>query len=163
MGVRHIISILKTHAAAYFLLGFIFRETELHTQYPAFNLQYQNNKTKIKQKIIPPIVYLRKIHCTLKFWLQTFSFSASCKLSVRKATVLYQGERVKLQERFKNGMLHGDKVSFFCKNKEKKCSYTEEAQCMDGTIEIPKCFKGKWTLECPVRTYTCSSPQSARL
>lgn len=40
-------------------------------------------------------------------------------------------------------MRHGDKVSFYCKNKEKKCSYTEDAQCIDGTIEIPKCFKGE--------------------
>lgn len=57
--------------------------------------------------------------------------------------MIYEGERVKLQEKFKNGMLHGQKVSFFCKNKEKKCSYTEDAQCIDGTLEVPKCFKGK--------------------
>lgn len=50
---------------------------------------------------------------------------------------------MKIQEQFKDGMKHGDKVSFFCKNKEKKCSYTEETQCIDGTLEIPKCFKGK--------------------
>ncbi|XP_008587168.1 PREDICTED: beta-2-glycoprotein 1-like [Galeopterus variegatus] len=83
-----------------------------------------------------------EVECTkLGNWSATPSCKASCKLSVKKATVLYQGERVQLQEKFKNGMLHGDKVSFFCKNKEKKCSYTEEAQCIDGTIEIPKCFK----------------------
>lgn len=57
--------------------------------------------------------------------------------------MLYQGQKVKLQDKLKNGMLHGEKVSFFCKNKEKKCSYTEDAQCIDGTIEIPKCFKGE--------------------
>ncbi|KAF0873606.1 APOH protein, partial [Crocuta crocuta] len=76
-------------------------------------------------------------------WSAQPSCKASCKLSVKKATVLYEGERVKLQEKFKDGMPHGVKVSFFCKNKEKKCSYTEDAQCIDGTIEIPKCFKGK--------------------
>ncbi|XP_029784066.1 beta-2-glycoprotein 1 isoform X2 [Suricata suricatta] len=74
-------------------------------------------------------------------WSAQPSCKASCKLSVKKATVVYEGERVKLQEKFKDGMLHGVKVSFFCKNKEKKCSYTEDAQCIDGTIEIPKCFK----------------------
>ena len=86
---------------------------------------------------------LRKTKWTPKSWLQILSLSASCKLSVKKATVLYQGERVKLQEKFKDGMLHGQKVSFYCKNKEKKCSYTEDAECIDGTIEIPKCFKGE--------------------
>lgn len=74
-------------------------------------------------------------------WSAQPSCKASCKLSIKKATVLFEGERVKLQEKFKNGMLHGQKVSFYCKNKEKKCSYTEEAQCRDGTIEVPKCFK----------------------
>lgn len=48
---------------------------------------------------------------------------------------------MKIQEKFKNGMLHGQTISFYCKNKEKKCSYTEDARCNDGTIEIPKCFK----------------------
>ncbi|KAI5764356.1 APOH protein [Gulo gulo luscus] len=74
-------------------------------------------------------------------WSAQPSCKASCKLPVKKATVLYQGQKVKLQDKFKNGMPHGEEVSFFCKNKEKKCSYTEEAQCIDGTIEIPKCFK----------------------
>lgn len=60
-------------------------------------------------------------------WSALPSCKASCKLSVKKATVLYQGQRVKIQDQFKNGMMHGDKVHFYCKNKEKKCSYTEEA------------------------------------
>ncbi|XP_004693411.1 PREDICTED: beta-2-glycoprotein 1 [Condylura cristata] len=74
-------------------------------------------------------------------WSAQPTCKASCSIPVKKATVLYKGERVKLQDKFKNGMLHGEKVSFFCKNKEKKCSYTEEAQCIDGTFEVPKCFK----------------------
>uniref|UniRef100_A0A8B9Y252 Beta-2-glycoprotein 1 n=1 Tax=Bos mutus grunniens TaxID=30521 RepID=A0A8B9Y252_BOSMU len=89
-------------------------------------------------------------------WSAQPSCKASCKLSVKRATVIYEGERVAIQNKFKNGMLHGQKVSFFCKNKEKKCSYTEDAQCIDGTIEIPKCFKGEfnagvfsWHLPCP--------------
>ncbi|ELK12441.1 Beta-2-glycoprotein 1 [Pteropus alecto] len=83
-----------------------------------------------------------EVECT-KYgnWSAQPSCKASCKISVKKATVIYEGERVKIQEKFKNGMLHGQKVSFFCKNKEKKCSYTEDAQCIDGTFEIPKCFK----------------------
>uniref|UniRef100_A0A8D2K850 Beta-2-glycoprotein 1 n=1 Tax=Theropithecus gelada TaxID=9565 RepID=A0A8D2K850_THEGE len=83
-----------------------------------------------------------EIECTkLGNWSAVPSCKASCKVPVKRATVVYQGERVKIQEKFKNGMLHGDKVSFFCKNKEKKCSYMEDAQCIDGTIEVPKCFK----------------------
>ncbi|XP_076399732.1 beta-2-glycoprotein 1 isoform X2 [Peromyscus maniculatus bairdii] len=74
-------------------------------------------------------------------WTKLPECKASCKISIKKATVLYQGMRVKIQDQFKDGMKHGDKVSFFCKNKEKKCSYTEEANCIDGTLEIPKCFK----------------------
>ncbi|XP_003786662.1 beta-2-glycoprotein 1 [Otolemur garnettii] len=74
-------------------------------------------------------------------WSAQPSCKASCQLPVKRATVLYDGERVKLQEKFRNGMMHGDVVSFFCKNKEKKCSYIEPAQCIDGTVSIPKCFK----------------------
>ncbi|XP_036983938.2 beta-2-glycoprotein 1 [Artibeus jamaicensis] len=84
----------------------------------------------------------QEVECS-KFgnWSAQPSCKASCSVSVKKATVIFEGERVKIQEKFKNGMLHGQKVSFFCKNKEKKCSYTEDAECIDGTLEIPKCFK----------------------
>ncbi|KAM8774006.1 beta-2-glycoprotein 1 [Rhynchonycteris naso] len=74
-------------------------------------------------------------------WSAQPSCKASCKIPVKKATVIFEKERVKIQEKFKNGLLHGQKVSFFCKNKEKKCSYTEDAQCIDGTFEVPTCFK----------------------
>ncbi|ERE69097.1 beta-2-glycoprotein 1 [Cricetulus griseus] len=92
-----------------------------------------------------------EVECTkMGNWSSLPSCKASCKISIKKATVLYLGERVKIQEQFKNGMKHGDKVSFFCKNKEKKCSYTEEAQCIDGTLDVPKCFKGKISMEPPL-------------
>uniref|UniRef100_A0A6I8NC81 Beta-2-glycoprotein 1 n=1 Tax=Ornithorhynchus anatinus TaxID=9258 RepID=A0A6I8NC81_ORNAN len=74
-------------------------------------------------------------------WSAQPTCKASCKVSVKKATVLYKGNRVKIQEQFKNGMSHGEHVAFFCKNKEKKCSYTVEAQCVDGIFKVPDCFK----------------------
>ncbi|XP_038613185.1 beta-2-glycoprotein 1 [Tachyglossus aculeatus] len=74
-------------------------------------------------------------------WSAQPTCKASCKVSVKKATVLYKGNRVKIQEQFKNGMFHGERVAFFCKNKEKKCSFTEEAQCIDGILKVPDCFK----------------------
>ncbi|XP_040845331.1 beta-2-glycoprotein 1 [Ochotona curzoniae] len=83
-----------------------------------------------------------EVECTkLGNWSAQPNCKASCELSVKKATVIFQGERVKIQDKFKNGLLHGQTISFYCKNKEKKCSYTVDAQCNDGNIEIPKCFK----------------------
>ncbi|KAM9003363.1 beta-2-glycoprotein 1 [Sarcophilus harrisii] len=74
-------------------------------------------------------------------WSASPTCKASCKIPVKKATVLYKGQKVTIQDNLKNGILHGEVISFFCKNKERKCSYTEDAQCLDGNIEIPKCFK----------------------
>uniref|UniRef100_G3TRI4 Beta-2-glycoprotein 1 n=1 Tax=Loxodonta africana TaxID=9785 RepID=G3TRI4_LOXAF len=110
--------------------------------YPAKQVLYYKDKATYGCHDTFALDGPEEVECSkLGTWSAQPSCKASCKLSVKKATVLFQGERVKLQERFKNGMLHGEKVSFFCKNKEKKCSYTEDAQCIDGTIEIPKCFK----------------------
>ncbi|XP_074080846.1 beta-2-glycoprotein 1 [Macrotis lagotis] len=74
-------------------------------------------------------------------WSASPTCKASCKIPVKKATVLYKGEKVNIQDKFKNGILHGEIISFFCKNKERKCSYTVDAQCLNGNIEIPTCFK----------------------
>ncbi|XP_020856644.1 beta-2-glycoprotein 1 [Phascolarctos cinereus] len=74
-------------------------------------------------------------------WSASPTCKASCKIPVKKAVVLYKGEKVNIQDKFKSGILHGEIISFFCKDKEKKCSYTEDAQCLNGNIEVPKCFK----------------------
>ncbi|KAF3817332.1 hypothetical protein GH733_011732 [Mirounga leonina] len=97
--------------------------------YPAEQILYYKDKATYGCHDTFVLDGPQEVECN-KFgnWSAQPSCKASCKLSVKKATVLYQGERVKLQEKFKDGMPHGEKVSFFCKNKEKKCSYTEDAQ-----------------------------------
>ncbi|XP_040386574.1 beta-2-glycoprotein 1 isoform X2 [Cygnus olor] len=64
-----------------------------------------------------------------------------CKMPVKKAVVLYEGEKKRVQSDLKEGILHGETVSFFCKNKEKSCAYTVPVQCMDGNLTLPACFK----------------------
>uniref|UniRef100_A0A8B9BE08 Beta-2-glycoprotein 1 n=1 Tax=Anser brachyrhynchus TaxID=132585 RepID=A0A8B9BE08_9AVES len=65
-----------------------------------------------------------------------------CKMPVKKAVVLYEGEKKRVQSDLKEGILHGETVSFFCKNKEKSCAYTVPVQCVDGNLTLPACFKG---------------------
>lgn len=69
-------------------------------------------------------------------------FPAPCKIPVKKAVVLYNGEKKRVQNDLKDGILHGETVSFFCKNKEKSCAYTVDAACVDGNFTLPACFKG---------------------
>lgn len=110
--------------------------------YPAQQVLYYKDKATYGCHDTYTLDGPEEVECN-KFgnWSAHPSCKASCKLSVKRATVIFEGERVTLQQKFKDGMLHGQKISFFCKNKEKKCSYTEDAECIDGTIEIPKCFK----------------------
>lgn len=63
-------------------------------------------------------------------------------MPVKKAVVLYEGEKKRVQSDLKEGILHGETVSFFCKNKEKSCAYTVPVQCVDGNLTLPACFKG---------------------
>lgn len=55
---------------------------------------------------------------------------------------MYNGEKKRVQNDLKDGILHGETVSFFCKNKEKSCAYTVEVACVDGNFTLPACFKG---------------------
>uniref|UniRef100_A0A8B9S705 Beta-2-glycoprotein 1 n=1 Tax=Apteryx owenii TaxID=8824 RepID=A0A8B9S705_APTOW len=64
-----------------------------------------------------------------------------CKIPVKKAVVLYNGEKKRVQNDLKEGIQHGETISFYCKNKEKSCAYTVAAQCVDGNLTLPSCFK----------------------
>lgn len=75
-------------------------------------------------------------------FLITGFFPAPCKIPVKKAVVLYNGEKKTVQNDLKDGILHGETVSFFCKNKEKSCAYTVDVACVDGNFTLPACFKG---------------------
>ncbi|NWX84569.1 APOH protein, partial [Nothoprocta pentlandii] len=64
-----------------------------------------------------------------------------CKIPVKKAVVLYNGEKKRVQNDLKEGIQHGETVSFYCKNKEKSCAYTVAAECVNGNLTLPACFK----------------------
>ncbi|XP_006017415.1 beta-2-glycoprotein 1 [Alligator sinensis] len=74
-------------------------------------------------------------------WSIKPSCKAPCKIPVKKATVLYKGEKVAVQDGLKEGIQHDETISFFCKNKEKDCVYTVPASCIDGNLTVPECFK----------------------
>nr|XP_020662111.1 beta-2-glycoprotein 1 isoform X2 [Pogona vitticeps] len=65
----------------------------------------------------------------------------SCQIPVKRATVLYNDQKVKVQDHLQNGIRHAETIWFFCKNKEHHCSYTAPAQCIDGVLTPPECFK----------------------
>ncbi|XP_042307352.1 beta-2-glycoprotein 1-like [Sceloporus undulatus] len=66
---------------------------------------------------------------------------APCAIPVKRATVLYNSQKVKVQDHIKRGIQHAESIWFFCKNKEQHCSYKVAAQCNDGNFTVPACFK----------------------
>lgn len=63
-------------------------------------------------------------------------------MPVKRATVLYNEQKLKVQDHLQAGIQHAETIWFFCKNKEQHCSYTVPAQCIDGNLTAPACFKG---------------------
>ncbi|KAL8163533.1 UNVERIFIED_CONTAM: hypothetical protein K2H54_028808, partial [Gekko kuhli] len=74
-------------------------------------------------------------------WSTKPTCKAPCKIPVQRATVLYNQQKVKVQDRLKGGIQHAETIWFFCKNKDQHCSYTVPAQCIDGNLTAPACFK----------------------
>ncbi|XP_030064320.1 beta-2-glycoprotein 1 isoform X4 [Microcaecilia unicolor] len=74
-------------------------------------------------------------------WSIKPSCKAPCSISVKRAEVLYYGQRVKLQGMAERRIQHAEIMAFFCKDEEKKCGYPVPTQCMDGVLRIPECFK----------------------
>ncbi|XP_037260949.1 beta-2-glycoprotein 1 isoform X2 [Falco rusticolus] len=74
-------------------------------------------------------------------WSSIPECKGPCKIPVKKAVVLYNGEKKRVQNDLKEGIQHGETISFFCKNKEKSCAYTVAVPCVDGNLTLPACFK----------------------
>lgn len=75
-----------------------------------------------------------------------------CKIPVKKAVVLYEGEKKRVQSDLKEGIMHGETISFYCKNKEKSCAYTVPVQCVNGNLTLPFCFKERGFFSSLVKT-----------
>ncbi|XP_029455194.1 beta-2-glycoprotein 1 [Rhinatrema bivittatum] len=73
-------------------------------------------------------------------WSIKPSCKAPCHINVKRAEVLYNGQRVKLQD-FKERLIqHAEIIFFYCKDKKNNCGYPVSTQCLDGVITIPECF-----------------------
>uniref|UniRef100_A0A8D0DHZ7 Beta-2-glycoprotein 1 n=1 Tax=Salvator merianae TaxID=96440 RepID=A0A8D0DHZ7_SALMN len=81
---------------------------------------------------------------------------APCEMPIKRATVLYNNQKVKVQDHLRDGIKHGETIWFFCKNKEQHCSYTVPAQCIDGNLTAPACFKERGWFSSLVKTDVAS-------
>ncbi|XP_041433013.1 beta-2-glycoprotein 1 isoform X2 [Xenopus laevis] len=70
---------------------------------------------------------------------------APCKVNIKKATVLYNGRKTKVDD-IAHGMIqHGDTLTYYCKDSKEKCSHLTDSQCQDGVFAVPSCYKEpKW-------------------
>ncbi|XP_054834688.1 beta-2-glycoprotein 1 isoform X1 [Eublepharis macularius] len=85
-------------------------------------------------------------------WSLIPTCKAPCKMPVQRATVLYNQQRVKVQDHLKGGIQHAETIWFFCKNKDQHCSYTVPSQCIDGSLTAPACFKERGWLASLIKT-----------
>ncbi|POI33495.1 hypothetical protein CIB84_002753 [Bambusicola thoracicus] len=85
-------------------------------------------------------------------WSTKPSCKEPCKIPVKKAVVLYEGEKKRVQNDLKEGIMHGETISFYCKNKEKSCAYTVPVQCVNGNLTLPFCFKERGFFSSLVKT-----------
>ncbi|MEE6507187.1 hypothetical protein FKM82_007992 [Ascaphus truei] len=79
-------------------------------------------------------------------WSPKPTCRAPCQLTVKKAVVLYNGNKIDIQKISNQQIHHADIIGFYCTDETGKCGYPADTQCLDGTITIPSCFKeiGFW-------------------
>lgn len=65
---------------------------------------------------------------------------APCKISLKRATVLFNGQKIKANAL--NTIQHAETIWFFCQRETENCGYKTPAQCIDGQLSIPDCFEG---------------------
>uniref|UniRef100_A0A8C7Q6L2 Beta-2-glycoprotein 1 n=1 Tax=Oncorhynchus mykiss TaxID=8022 RepID=A0A8C7Q6L2_ONCMY len=64
-----------------------------------------------------------------------------CKVDIKRGRILYNGRTFWIKDFEPNKISHGEVLSVYCMNKEKKCGYAVSTQCIDGNLKIPECFE----------------------
>ena len=69
--------------------------------------------------------------------------AAPCTVNIKRGRIFYKAQKMWIEEFKPNRVLHLEYVAVYCLNKEKECGYPVASQCVDGSLKIPECFKGK--------------------
>nr|XP_006635542.1 PREDICTED: beta-2-glycoprotein 1 [Lepisosteus oculatus] len=72
---------------------------------------------------------------------------ASCIIDIRRGRIFYSSKKIWIEDLPEKRVQHSEHVAFYCKNEEKKCGYPVVTQCVDGTLNIPECFKEPGAVE----------------
>uniref|UniRef100_A0A8C5D460 Beta-2-glycoprotein 1 n=1 Tax=Gouania willdenowi TaxID=441366 RepID=A0A8C5D460_GOUWI len=68
---------------------------------------------------------------------------APCTVDIQRGRISFQGEKIWIEHFKPNLVYHKGQILLYCKNKERNCGYTVPAQCFNGSLSFPECFKGK--------------------
>ncbi|XP_070782278.1 beta-2-glycoprotein 1-like [Enoplosus armatus] len=74
-------------------------------------------------------------------WSKKPSCNAPCSVGIQGGKILYNGQKIWIQDLSPNRVLHNEIVSVYCEDKVGKCGYAVPTQCIDGNLKIPECFK----------------------
>ncbi|XP_028829982.1 beta-2-glycoprotein 1-like [Denticeps clupeoides] len=74
-------------------------------------------------------------------WSRKPACRAPCSIGIKRGRVFYNNKKLWIEDVKPNRLLHAEMVVFYCQDKQKGCGYPEASQCIDGTLETPKCFE----------------------
>ncbi|XP_041087895.1 beta-2-glycoprotein 1-like, partial [Polyodon spathula] len=73
-------------------------------------------------------------------WSPTPFCRARCAIPAQRSRVLYNKQKLWPYEVQGGQVQHGEGVSFFCRDEARRCSYTIQSECFDGTLPLPPCY-----------------------
>ncbi|KAL1006079.1 hypothetical protein UPYG_G00067580 [Umbra pygmaea] len=74
-------------------------------------------------------------------WSEQPTCRAPCKIGITKGRIRYNGRKMWMKDFQQKMFSHKDIISFYCMDKNKKCTYEMSGQCLDGNLKIPECFE----------------------
>ncbi|XP_053577440.1 beta-2-glycoprotein 1 [Bombina bombina] len=74
-------------------------------------------------------------------WTPKPTCRAPCRITTKKAVVIYNGRKLSVDKISNHLIQHGDTIAYYCKNKAEKCAYMAETHCVDGNFTVPSCYK----------------------
>uniref|UniRef100_A0A3B3ZDW5 Beta-2-glycoprotein 1 n=1 Tax=Periophthalmus magnuspinnatus TaxID=409849 RepID=A0A3B3ZDW5_9GOBI len=74
-------------------------------------------------------------------WSEKPSCKAPCSVEIRRGRIMYKENKIWIENFEPKQILHGEILSVYCLDEDKKCGYATPAQCDDGNLQLPTCFQ----------------------
>ncbi|KAI4897132.1 hypothetical protein NFI96_002696, partial [Prochilodus magdalenae] len=92
-------------------------------------------------------------------WSRKPVCKAPCSVNIERGRISYNGQKIWVEKFKPKQVLHSEWIAVYCLNEAGKCGYPAPAQCVNGLLEIPSCYKVDPPSQCQFSVWSVDGAQ----